>query len=427
MQNTSRFLNLAQEMDTQDPLKEFRGRFLIDDPETIYMDGNSLGRLPLESIPVITDLINDDWGIQLIRSWNNNWINLPTEIGEKISRIIGADPDEVLVTDTTSTNLFKLATAALQSQPDRKKIVSDVFNFPSDLYILQGVIKLLNQGHYIELIPSFDHIHINLDNIEKIIDKDTALVCLSHVAFKSAYLYDMAYITELAHQVGAIVLWDLSHSAGAVPVDLNQCNADLAIGCTYKYLNGGPGSPAYLYVRRDLQSSMQSPIWGWFADASPFSFNLEFTPTANIRKFSTGTPHILSMKAISPAVDILLEAKIERLREKSILQTQFLITLADELLAPLNFTIGSPRDADLRGSHISLKHPDAYQINQNMIDGSPSGIRVIPDFREPDNIRLGVAPLYTTFNDILVAAEAITEIVEMNSYKKYSRQKLAVT
>lgn len=427
MQNTSRFLNLAQEMDTQDPLKEFRGRFLIDDPETIYMDGNSLGRLPLESIPVITDLINDDWGIQLIRSWNNNWINLPTEIGEKISRIIGADPDEVLVTDTTSTNLFKLATAALQSQPDRKKIVSDVFNFPSDLYILQGVIKLLNQGYYIELIPSFDHIHINLDNIEKIIDKDTALVCLSHVAFKSAYLYDMAYITELAHQVGAIVLWDLSHSAGAVPVDLNQCNADLAIGCTYKYLNGGPGSPAYLYVRRDLQSSMQSPIWGWFADASPFSFNLEFTPTANIRKFSTGTPHILSMKAISPAVDILLEAKIERLREKSILQTQFLITLADELLAPLNFTIGSPRDADLRGSHISLKHPNAYQINQNMIDGSPSGIRVIPDFREPDNIRLGVAPLYTTFNDILVAAEAITEIVEMNSYKKYSRQKLAVT
>lgn len=417
----------AQEMDAQDHLKEFRNEFMNNDPQMIYMDGNSLGRLPLKTISTLDDVIMNEWGTQLIRSWNNNWVNAPSELGAKISQLIGANPDEVLVTDTTSTNLFKLATAGLYEKPGRKKIVSDVFNFPSDLYILQGVAKYLNQGHYIELIPSSDDIHIDIDRIKSIIDHDTALVSLSHVAFKSAYMYDMSQITETAHKAGAIVLWDLSHSTGSVPVNLNLCNVDLAVGCTYKYLNGGPGSPAYLYVHRDLQPTLQSPIWGWFADASPFSFKLEFTPTPDIRKFSTGTPHILSMKAISPALDLLLEANIQRLREKSVLQTDYLISLADEWLIPIGFGIGSPRDPKLRGSHISLKHPDAYQINQNMIYGSPSGVKVIPDFREPDNIRLGIAPIYTSFEDIFLAIEAIREIAEQNTYKGYSKQRSAVT
>lgn len=423
----SNYRKYAQEMDSLDQLKEFRSKFLINDPQMIYMDGNSLGRLPLDAISTLNEVILNDWGTQLIRSWNTNWVNLPSELGAKISKLIGANPDEVLVTDTTSTNLFKLTIAALTEKPDRKKIVSDVFNFPSDLYILQGAMKYLNQEHYLELIPSSDDIHIDIDTIQEIINQDTALVSLSHVAFKSAFMYDMSLITEIAHQAGAFMLWDLSHSTGSVPVDLNQCNVDLAVGCTYKYLNGGPGSPAYLYVRRDLQPKLRSPIWGWFADSSPFSFNLEFSPTPDIKRFSTGTPHILSMKTISPAVDILLEANIERLREKSILQTNYLITLADEWLVPFGFAIGSPKDARLRGSHVSLKHPDAYQINQNMINGSPSGVKVIPDFREPDNLRLGIAPLYTTFEDIFLAVEAIKEITEQETYKSYSKQKSGVT
>ncbi|MCB0153359.1 MAG: aminotransferase class V-fold PLP-dependent enzyme, partial [Anaerolineae bacterium] len=335
--------------------------------------------------------------------------------------------DEVLAMGATSSNLFRLAVAALRRQPERRKIVSDEFNFPSDLYIFQGIIDLLGQQHRLELVRSGDTITIDPQALDAAIDQDTALVSLTHVAFKSAFMHNMAQVTEMAHRSGALMLWDLSHSVGAVPVDLNGCNVDLAIGCTYKYLNGGPGSPAFLYVRRDLQQQLMQPMWGWFAAENPFAFDLEFSPAEDISRFRVGTPPMLSMKAIEPAVDILLEAGMERLRAKSVQQTDYLIALAEAWLEPLGFTVGSPRQSDLRGSHVSLRHPEAYRLNRALIEAEPPAPKVIPDFRAPDNIRLGVTPLYTTFTEIYRALERIRTITTERIYEQYSTERLAVT
>ncbi len=253
------------------------------------------------------------------------------------------------------------------------------------------------------------------------------MVCLTHVTFKSAFMYDMARVTELAHAVGALTLWDLSHSVGAVPVDLNSCNVDLAVGCTYKYLNGGPGSPAFLYVRRDLQKQLSQPMWGWFSAKDPFSFELDFTPASDISRYRVGTAPMLSMKALEPSIDILLEAGMNRLRDKSVRQTEYLIFLADQWLIPLGFTLGSPRQPEIRGSHVSLRHPESYRINRALIESPPPATRVIPDFRAPDNIRLGITPLYTTFAEIHQALDRMRTIVEGKIYEAYSDERLMVT
>jgi len=286
---------------------------------------------------------------------------------------------------------------------------------------------LLGKGHQLALVPSDDGLTIDLDTLGGMLSQDTALVSLSHVAFKSAYLYDMQRVTDMAHQAGALILWDLCHSVGAVPVDLNGCGADLAVGCTYKYLNAGPGAPAFLYVRRDLQSQLVPPIWGWFASQSPFAFDLKFQPAADINRFRVGSLPVLSMKAIGPAVDLLLEAGIDRLRLKSVLQTEYLIFLAEQWLLPIGFTLGSPRQPELRGSHVSLRHPEGYRICRAMIEAPPPQVRIIPDFREPDNIRLGVAPIYTSFTDIHRAMERVRTIVEERIFLEYSAERLAVT
>jgi kynureninase len=240
-------------------------------------------------------------------------------------------------------------------------------------------------------------------------------------------MYDMAWLTEKAHKSGALMLWDLSHSVGAVPLDLNRCNVDLAVGCTYKYLNGGPGSPAFLYVRRDLQSQLSQPIWGWFAAEDPFAFELDFTPAYGISRYRVGTPPMLSMKALEPAIDLFLEADMTVLRAKSTRQTSYLIFLADEWLTPLGFTLGTPRQPEVRGSHVSLRHPEAYRISRALIESPPPEIRVIPDFRSPDNIRLGVAPLYTTFTEIYTALDRMRTIVEDKIYEQYSIERTPVT
>jgi kynureninase len=348
-------------------------------------------------------------------------------LGAKIARLIGAQPDEVLVTDATSINLFKLVIAALRIQPHRTKIVSDVFNFPSDLYIIQGIIDLLGEKHFLELIPSADGKSITKEAVASAVDSNTALVSLTHVAFKSAFMYDMAWVTDQAHRAGALVLWDLCHSVGAVPLDLNGCSVDLAVGCTYKYLNGGPGAPAFLYVRRELQSHLRQPIWGWFASKKPFAFDLEFLPADDISRFRVGTVPIISMKAAEPAIDILIEAGIERIRKKNIEQTSYLIFLADQWLAPLGFSLGTPRQADLRGSHVSLQHPEAYRITRALIESPPPAIRVIPDFREPDNIRLGVASIYTAFLDIYRALDRMRIVAQEKIFEQYPLDRLVVT
>jgi kynureninase len=419
----------ALQLDDQDSLAGFRERFVIDDPDLIYLDGNSLGRLPRQTVSHLQDQVENQWGKNLIRGWNEGWFEKPTRLGARLSELIGARPDEVVICDTTSVNLFKLSTAALRYQEGRKAVISDEFNFPTDLYIFQGVIDLLGNQHRLELIRSADSITIKTGDVASSITEDTALVALTQVAFKSAFMYDIQEISALAHQAGALTLWDLSHSVGAVPLKLNDWGADLAVGCTYKYLNGGPGSPAFLYVRKDLQERLYSPIWGWFADQNPFAFNLDFTPAKDISRFQISTPHVLSMAGLEPALEIILEAGMDRIREKSIQQTEYLIFLAQEVLAPLGFQIGSPLDSSLRGSHVSLRHTEAYRICRALIDPLPedTNLRVIPDFRAPDNIRLGIAPLYTSFEDIHRAILRLAEISAKELYQNYSREQLKVT
>ena len=423
--NTDR--TTARDLDTQDELARFRDQFVIDDPNLIYLDGNSLGRLPKRTIESLRTSVEKDWGKRLIRGWNDGWINAPTELGAKIAKLIGAHPDEVLVTEGTSLNLFKLASAALRARPDRTGVLSDKFNFPSDLYILQGIMDQLGPDHHLDLIESADGITIRQDAVETAITSDTALVSLTHVAFKSAFMYDMERVTDLAHQSGALMLWDLCHSVGAVPLDLNACNVDLAVGCTYKYLNGGPGSPAFLYVRRDLQAQLMQPMWGWFAAQQPFAFDLDFTPAADISRFRVGTPPMLSMLAIEAGLDITLEASLEKLRAKSVKQTEYLIFLADAWLAGLGFSVGSPRQAEMRGSHVSLRHPESFRITRALIESPAPAVQVIPDFRAPDNIRLGITPLYTTFKEIYQALDRMRVIVEDKLYENYSDERSAVT
>jgi len=427
MKFNSTDVSLAQELDKADELRRFRDEFVIPDPDLIYLDGNSLGRLPKKTAGILREAVEHGWGYRLIRVWNDGWFNAPSTIGGKIAGLIGARPDEVILGDSTSVNLFKLVAAAMKYKPDRVKIVSDVLNFPSDLYILQGFIDLLGGRHKLELIPSQDGIAVSNEAVEGAVDSRTALVTFSHVAFKSAFMYDARAVTKIAHQVGALVLWDLSHSAGAVPVELNNWEVDLAVGCTYKYLNGGPGAPAFLYVRRDLQEALTPPIWGWFASQAPFEFELNFRPSSEVNRFSVGTPPMLSMLAIEPAVDLLLEAGIERLREKSNNQSEYLIYLAEQWLYPLGFGLGSPRECSRRGSHVSLKHKEGYRINRALIESGPPAVRVIPDFREPDNIRLGIAPIYTTYTEIHRAVSRIRQIVEDNLYMDYSDKRLGVT
>jgi kynureninase len=411
------------EMDRQDELAHFRDRFLIQDPDLIYLDGNSLGRLPQATAARLRQAVRQEWGEQLIRSWNQGWFSLPEKVGGKIAQLLGAQPDEVIVADSTSINLFKLALAALRYQHGRRQIITDDLNFPSDLYILQGARQLAGGDHEIAIVPSPDGIHGPAAALIAAMDEQTALVTLSHTVFKSGYTYEMARLTAAAHAAGALVLWDLSHSAGAVPVHLNEAGVDLAVGCTYKYLNGGPGAPAFLYVRRDLQARLTNPISGWMGQNNPFAFQLDYEPAPGLRRFLTGTPPILALTAVEPGLDLLLEAGLARLRAKSVRQTELLIALWEEQLAPLGFRLNSPRDPARRGSHVSLGHAEGWRINRALIEE----MKVLPDFRGPDNIRLGVTPLYTTYSEIGTAVARLRLIVSERLYEKYPPDTPAVT
>jgi len=413
----------AQAQDEQDDLAAFRGRFVIDDPNLIYLDGNSLGRLPAKTVDRMRQLVEGEWGSRLIQGWNEGWLEAQERIGGKIAGLLGAGADEVIVADSTSLNLFKLALAALKARPERLKIITDDLNFPSDLYILQSAANLSGRACQVEMVRSEDGVHGPYEALRRRIDRETALVALSHTCFKSSYTYPLAEITALAHRAGALMLWDLSHSAGSVSIDLNEAGVDLAVGCTYKYLNGGPGAPAFLYIRQDLQQKLDNPITGWMGHSQMFDFALDYTPDSSLRRFLTGTPPILSLSAIEDGVDMLLEAGMEKVRAKSVRQSDYLIALFDRLLAPLGFRLNSPRDAARRGSHVSLGHPEGRRISQALIND----MAVLPDFRKPDNIRLGIAPLYTTFSDIHTAVTRLQAVVTERLYEAYDREQAAVT
>lgn len=412
----SHYRDLALRMDEQDVLAHFRQRFVITDPDLIYLDGNSLGRMPITTSERLKEVVQHEWGQNLIQSWNEGWIDAPSRIGDKIAPIIGAAPGEVLLADSTSVNLFKMAVAALLAQPGRHKIVTDDLNFPSDLYVLQSVCHLLGSPYRVEVVCSTDGIYGPTEKLQEAIDNDTALLALSHTTFKSGYTYNMQLLTEVGHKFDALVLWDLSHSAGVVPISLNNVKADLAVGCTYKYLNGGPGAPAFLYVRRDLQDYLNNPIAGWMGHNDSFAFELDYKSAPGLRRFLSGTPPILSMSAIEPALDMLLDAGIDQIRAKSLDLTQYLLILCQEILEPIGFRINSPKEKKWRGSHISLGHDEGQRIDMALIEE----MNVVPDFREPDNIRLGLSPLYTSFIDIHTAVTRIQTVVNKGLYKSYN-------
>ena len=415
-------LSNARAMDKDDPLASYRDQFIITDPSLIYLDGNSMGRMPKATKTLLEEL-QDDWSDRLIRTWGEKHFFINQTIGKKVAKLIGAQPDEVIIAESTSVNLFKLVVATLKAQQDRSQILTDDMNFPSDLYVIDGINETLGGNHTVEVVKSADAVHGPAAELMSCMGNNTALVTLSYTSFKSAYNYDMAAINEAAHAAGALTIWDLSHSVGSVPVALNDTNADMAIGCSYKYLNGGPGAPAFLYIRKELQEKLRNPITGWMSQKNQFDFGLEYRPLPGIEQFLTGTPTVLSMAPIGVGVDMLLEAGMDNVRKKSVALSEYMIKRYDELLQPLGFTLKSPRNSDVRGSHISFGHAEGWRICQCLIKDK----NVIPDFRAPDNIRLGITPLYTSFEEIYLVVDYLKEIVEQQQYAKYSTDLTTVT
>jgi kynureninase len=420
-------LAYAQSLDAADPLAHFRDFFAHPDASLVYVDGNSLGRMPHAALALANDLVTRQWGDRLIRSWNEGWFDAPERVGAKIAGLLGAQPDEVIVADSTSINFFKLLVAGLryarQRDTRRTRILTDDLNFPSDIYVIEEAVNLLGRQHTLELLRAPDGIHGPVDALQAALADDVAILTLSHTVFKSGYTYDMAAVTQAAHNAGALVLWDLSHSAGSVPIDLNAAHADLAVGCTYKYLNGGPGAPAFLYIRRDLQEQLANPIAGWMSQSNLFDFGLEHKPVGTLRRFLSGTPPVLSLALIEVGVDLLLSAGMDALSAKSVQQTEYLVALWEAMLQPLGYTLNSPRDPARRGSHISLGHPEGLRIDLALI----RDCNILPDFRYPDNIRVGIAPLYNTFADVHAVATALAAVVEQGVYEKYPVEKPVVT
>lgn len=413
----------AVALDADNPLAAHRDTFVVTDPDLLYLDGNSLGRLPAQAADVVTDTVHRQWGERLIRSWNEGWWEQQVALGDLLAPVIGARPGEVIISESTTTNLFKLAVAALRARPGRRAVVTDDLNFPTDNYALAGAAALLGDGRGVRTVRSEDGVHGPTEGIEAALDGDVGLLSLSHTCFRSGFVYDLPRLTAAAHEAGALVLWDLSHSAGSVPVGLADHDVDLAVGCTYKHLNGGPGSPAFLYVRRDLQDQLDNPIAGWWAHEDPFAFDLEFRPAGGIRRFHVGTMPMLSLNAVEAGVRQVAEVGIETIREVSVSLTSFLVEQADEHLTELGFAVASPRDPARRGSHVSLAHADGWPITRALIEEAA----VLPDFRAPDNLRLGIAPLYVTHVDVHTAVQRIARVVRDNLHEPYRGTKVPVT
>jgi kynureninase len=394
----------AEELDAADPLGGYRARFALDDPSLVYLNGNSLGALPLATMARMDSMIRAEWGAALAGSWDH-WVDLPGRAGDLVGELTGAAPGQVVITDNTTVNLYKLASAALGARPGRHVIVTDQDNFPSDRYVLEGIAA--QRGAELRMLATDINEGLAADAVRAAVDEDTALVSLSHVAYRSGALADMAAITEITHGAGALMLWDLSHSVGAVPIELDACDVDLAVGCTYKYLNSGPGAPAFLYVSARLREVLRQPIWGWFSQRDQFAMGPRYDPAAGIAKFTTGTPPILGTAAVEEGARLLLEAGIGPMRAKSMQLTSYLIDLADAWLIPLGCALATPREAGRRGGHVTFCHPRAEQVV-----GQLAAASIITDYRTPDRFRLGLSPLTTRFTDVWRAAGATRDILE---------------
>lgn len=399
----------ASALDTADPLRRRRDAFVGAETSLVYFDGNSLGRPPRASVERLAAFATDEWGGRLIRGWDESWMRLPFEIGDTIGRaVIGAAPGQTVVGDSTTVLLYKLVRAAFDAQhaadPARVEIVVDRDNFPTDRYLVDGIAR--ERGGRVRWIDVDLSAGVTAEALRAAVGPSTAVVLLSHVAYRSGYLADAAALTAIAHDAGALVVWDLCHSAGSVPVGADEWGFDLAVGCTYKYLNGGPGSPAFAYVAARHQETLAQPIQGWMGTADVFAMGPDYRPADGMRRFLSGTPPIVGMLAMQDTLSLIEDAGIDAIRTKSIALTEFAVRLADELLAPLGVTVASPRDPGARGGHVTLSHPAMRAVTARLWEQD-----VIPDYRDPDGLRIGLSPLSTSFAETLAGMRAVRDAV----------------
>ena len=400
------FLERAHDLDAADPLKGYLDRFVDpgDGNVLAYLDGNSLGRPLKITAERLEAFVNGQWAQRLIRGWTDEWMEWPHSIGDAIgAAALGAAPGQVVVADSTTVMLYKLARAAVAARPGRTEIIIDTHNFPTDRYVVESIAE--ERSLSIVWIDTDPEGGITADDVAAAVGPSTALALFSHVAYRSGHLADMAAITRVVHDAGALILWDLSHSVGSVPVHLDECDVDFAVGCTYKYLNGGPGAPAFGYVRMNLQEQVSQPIWGWLGRVDAFEMEPGYEPAAGIRRIISGTPPIIAMIPVRAGVELVAEAGIEAIRSKSIALTEFAIEVVDSWPAELQVTIGSPRDSASRGGHVTIRRADFRELTPLLWEHG-----VIPDFRAPDGIRLGLSPLSTSFVELHRGLETISEL-----------------
>jgi kynureninase len=387
----------ALALDRGDPLRSFRDRFVFD-PDVVYLDGNSLGCLPRATIERLGEVIAEQWGRRGIRGWEEGWMELPAAVGELVASVaLGAAPGQTVIGDSTSVCLYKLASAALDARPGRREIVTDLDNFPTDRYVLEGIARA--RGLELKWVRA-----PTVAAVASGVGPQTALVSFSHVSYRTAYVAAMRSISALVREAGALMLWDLSHSAGSVPLALDEHDADLAVGCTYKYLHGGPGAPAYMYVRAELQEQLRQPIWGWLGRRDPFEMAPGYVAAAGMRSFLSGTPPVLGLVAVEEGVRVVGEAGIAAIRDKGIRLTELAIALADSVEG---VSVASPREVERRGAHVALAHPDARELCRALIERG-----IIVDFRPPDIVRFGFAPLTTRYVDVWDGIAALRGLLE---------------
>jgi kynureninase len=399
----------ASALDAADPLRAYRDAFVGAETSLVYFDGNSLGRPLRASVDRLSTFARDEWGGRLIRGWDESWMQLPFDIGDAIGRAaIGAAPGQTVVGDSTTVLLYKLVRAAFDAavaaDPARVEIVVDRDNFPTDRYVVEGIAA--ERGGRVRWVSVDMTSGVTSEALQAAVGPETAVVLLSHVAYRSGYLTDAAALTRIAHDAGALIVWDLCHSAGSVAVEADAWGFDLAVGCTYKYLNGGPGSPAFAYVAARLQDRLAQPIQGWMGAADVFAMGPEYRPAAGMRRFLSGTPPVVGMLALQDTVALIDEVGIEAIRAKSVALTAFAVRVADEILAPLGVAVASPRDPSRRGGHVTLQHPSMRQVTARLWTQD-----VIPDYRDPDGLRIGLSPLSTSFAETLAGLRAVRDAV----------------
>ena len=398
----------AEELDAADPLAPMRDRFITaaDSDLVAYLDGNSLGR-PLKATALLMDdFVHRQWGGRLIRGWTDEWLDWPTLLGDRLGRVaLGAAPGQVVIADSTTVLIYKMARAAVAGRPGRRRVVLDTDNFPTDRYVLEAIATERDlELVWIETDPVTG---VRPEQVAAVVDENTALVLFSHVAYRSGWMADAVEITRIAHDAGAFAMWDLCHSAGSVPIELDAWGADLAVGCTYKYLNGGPGAPAFAYLRTGLQDELRQPIWGWMGHRASFEMGPGYEPAPGIRALLSGTPPILSMVPLHANLDMLGEAGIDAVRAKSLLLTDYVIELADRWLAPLGVRVAGPREPGRRGGHVTLQRPGFADLLDPLWEQG-----VIPDYRRPDGLRIGPAPLSTSFAEVYRGIEILRTLLE---------------